>query len=186
MFLKNMKKYVFVQDLLLPFRQDQRKEGATLIFISKVEGYSGAPTNAFKWYLVIFGMPKHTQSTLISSLLPKVEAPSRLLWNALHTSEMGGHSSLLQQRRKILITEWKNYARGLLQPPATSAFNDYPKLGNSSMTFLFYLFLKTKLLWTLLHSNLSLITLHFRDFFFQPRNLQALLISLWLTYVEYW
>lgn len=66
---------------------DKKKKGARLIFICKVEGSLEANRNAFKWYLVILGMPKHTEGTLISSLLPKVEVPCRLLWKAPYTRD---------------------------------------------------------------------------------------------------
>lgn len=165
---------------------DQKKKEAKLIFISKVERSFEAHTNAFKWYLVIYGMSKHTKSILISSLLPKVEAPPDCS-EKLHAWEMDGCSSLLQQERKILITEWKNSARGVPQPPATLAFNDYPKFGKQQYDFsILFIFKKQVLVdpsgFKTVLKNLTLQ----RPFLFQLRNLQALLVSLQLTYVECW
>jgi len=105
----------------------------------------------------------------------------------LCTLEMGEHSSLLQQGRQTLITEWKNPAKRSLQLPATLTFNDYSKFANSNMNFLFFFFLKKASscgppsIQVYPYNLNTLVTF----FFLQLRNLQALLGSLQLTHVEY-
>lgn len=104
---------------------DQKKEGARLIFIIKLGGSFETHANTFKLCLVRFGMPNHEQSTLISSLLPKVEVPSKLLWNTLYMRD--GWMFILVPVGKEDTYRMEKFCQKVLQPPATLVFSDYPQ-----------------------------------------------------------
>lgn len=125
--LKWIEKYVFVEDLLLPFgwRTKRKKEQGWFSFAKWKD--SLRPIEMLLNYVWLY---LECQSIHKVPWYPPCSLKGRSppdFSERLRTPEIGGHSSLLQKGRKILIIAWKNSARGVLQPPATLVFNDYSK-----------------------------------------------------------